>query len=81
MSCSDFINSLGLILDLGGVVLIYLFGIAPKLDIEGQTHRITGEIDYEEISKAKKYKNLSHCGLLILFAGFLLQLISNFLKV
>jgi len=81
MSCSNFLNSLGLFLDLFGVVLIYLFGISPRLDIEGQSYRTTGEIDYYEKSKAKKYRNLSHCGLLILFVGFLLQLISNFMMV
>jgi len=72
---------MGLILDLVGVVLIYLFGISPKLDIEGQTNRVTGEINNDESSKANNYKKLSNIGLIILFVGFLFQLLSNFLKV
>jgi len=74
------LSSIGLGLDIIGVIIIFFFGISPKLDIKGETYRITGEIDENEIKITKKYKRFSWLGLILIFLGFLLQFISNFIR-
>lgn len=59
-----------------GTILIFFFGIPPRIDPEGQIHLVTGGIDKEEIRKAKYFKYLSYLGILLLALSFLLQIIS-----
>lgn len=73
------INSLGLILEVVGVLLLFKFGLPSKIDIEGQTFIVSGGIDEKEKIKAKRYKTRSYIALTLLIFGFLLQIISNHL--
>lgn len=70
------INLIGLTLDVAGVILIFFYGISPMIDTDGNTYRISGEIDENEIKKAKKYKCASRLGLLLVIIGFIFQLVS-----
>jgi hypothetical protein len=71
---------IGLFLDMIGVIFIFFFGIPPRLDIEGNTYIITEEKDKDEIRLAKRYKIFSYFGLIFVFTGFLMQLLSYLLK-
>ncbi len=71
------INSLGLILDIFGAILIFLFGISPNISREGHINLILEQEDTSEKEKAKKYDSYSRIGMYLLIAGFILQLISN----
>ena len=73
------VNSVGLFFDIAGAILIFIFGLPPKIDAEGQTYLITGEINKEEKARAKKYKIFGNIGLGFLLAGFILQFVSNFI--
>lgn len=80
--CSVAVNSLGLALDIAGVILLFIFGLPSKVTAE--THEIEywgieTERKQEEIQKYKRYKRGAYCGLALLIAGFSLQLISNWL--
>jgi ketopantoate hydroxymethyltransferase len=80
METYNCLSSIGIALDMIGVIVIFFFGITPRLNIEGQTYRVTGEKNENEIRLAKIYKRISLSGLIIVFIGFLLQFISNLIK-
>ena len=74
----DAINSLGLSLDIAGVVLLFFFGLPP--DIHGGGGMVISWLAGEnQASNAKRYRRaraLSRLGL-VLVAGFGLQIASN----
>ncbi|KAF5068324.1 hypothetical protein DSECCO2_244200 [anaerobic digester metagenome] len=80
MGINTAFSIVGLSLDMIGVIIIFLFGISPKLDIEGQTNRVTGEINNDEVCKAKCYRYLSWTGLFLVFFGFFMQLLGQLTK-
>ena len=80
MEISTVFSVIGLSLDIIGVIFIFLFGISPKLDLEGNTYIVTGAINNDEIRKAKCYKKLSWAGLFLVFFGFFLQLLGYLIK-
>lgn len=77
MEIKTFLVSLGLILDALGALLIFIFGISPKLDRDGSVCLAIGN-DPKEKRKVEIYDFAANTGLLLLIFGFLLQLASNF---
>lgn len=73
------ISSLGLLLNISGTLLLLFFGLPPRVDPEGHILLRITQVDEKEIAKAKLYKRWSRLGLLLLIAGFVLQIISNYL--
>jgi len=80
MTISSIINSIGLVLDIIGAMLLLKFGIPNKIDPEGTIHLIIGEKDTVEIEKGKRYKRWSNIAVFLIIIGFILQLISNFVQ-
>jgi len=78
MEISNIINSIGLGLDIIGVILIFFYGISPMIDTGGSTLLDLGGRDETDIKKAKKYKATSNLGLVLIISGFVAQIISNF---
>ena len=79
MSCSNWVNSFGLALDVVGVVFIWRYGLPEPLSRKGAIFIITEQTDETEKSKAAKYDLLSKIGLCLVISGFLLQIASNFI--
>jgi hypothetical protein len=79
MEDSVIVNSIGLSLDIVGVLLLFFYGLPskfkkpPKLLLEG-------EITREARRKNADIKFWSHLGLIFLIIGFIFQLLSNFIK-
>ena len=78
MQISNYMNSAGLFLDLLGAVIIWRFGLPAEISRSGAQHLDAEDVDKAEVAKAKRYDRLSWWGFLSLFAGFALQLASNF---
>ncbi len=76
---SSILNSLGLVLDMIGAILIATFGIPPKVDRKGEGSILLEQTDSDEIRKAKKYDFISGLGFALLIFGFFLQIVSNFM--
>ena len=72
------LNSVGLLLDIAGALLLLRYGLPPRIDPEGKVHLITGGIDEGEVALGKRYRKWSNIGVILLIAGFAFQLISNF---
>ena len=75
-----FVNSLGLALSIIGTILLYKFGLPEQIDKNGNIHLILEQTDEFERMKAKKYDCFSKLALALIFLGFTLQLISNFIS-
>ena len=73
------INSIGLVLDITGAIFLWRYGLPEALSREGHTYIISGEIDAREAAKAKSYDRWAKIGLSSLVAGFVCQLVSNFI--
>ena len=58
-----------------GTLLIFFFGLPPKIDPEGHIGLIAEQTDREEMRKGKTYKDWGHTGVLLLSISFVLQLL------
>jgi len=80
MTTSTAVNSIGLLLDIAGVVMVWRYGLPESLSREGAQYIITEQTDEAEKAKAARFDLLSKIGLALIVAGFAFQLLSNFLK-
>ncbi len=61
-----------------GTLLVFFFGLPPKVDPDGHSYLLLEGDDEEEKIKAQRYKKLSYGGVLLLSLSFFLQLIKLF---
>jgi hypothetical protein len=80
MATSTVVNSIGLVFDIAGVVMVWRYGLPQTLSREGVQYIITEQTDEAEKAKAARFDLLSRIGLILIIGGFALQLLSNFLK-
>jgi hypothetical protein len=73
MTSSKIIGSLGLVLDIIGVVILVKTGLPNK------AIRKTAFIELFDIAMAKRYDRYSLAAMVLLIVGFALQLTANFL--
>lgn len=73
------VSSSGLMLDIVGVILIFLYGLPEALSREGHQYIITKQKDEKEALKAKKYDFRARIGLTLLILGFALQLVGHWI--
>ena len=71
-------NSIGLVMDIVGVILLYFFGLSKDITKEGSQYLTWGG-NKEEQQQWKRYRFLSIIGLIFLVIGFSLQIVSNYL--
>lgn len=79
MAFGSIVNSLGLILDIIGALLLLKYGIPNKIDPEGHINLILEQEDEAEKGKAKVYEKRSDIAVILIILGFVLQLVSNFI--
>jgi hypothetical protein len=77
--CSTWVNSIGLVLDICGAILLWKYGLPESISREGHQYIVLGQKDEAEAAKAKTYDRWSKLGLSLLILGFVLQLVSNFI--
>ena len=73
------VNSLGLGLDIVGVVLLFKFGLPEEISRRGVTRIILEQTDPIEEVQARFYDRMAYIALSCLVIGFALQLVSNWL--
>ncbi|HEV8515128.1 MAG TPA: hypothetical protein VGQ59_17725 [Cyclobacteriaceae bacterium] len=75
----NWLNVIGLILDMIGVVLLFFFGLRSRLDEDkpdSPMQILARKFDPRE----KQYKRLSSIGFILVFLGFVLQLMGAIMK-
>jgi hypothetical protein len=86
MNLSNIVNSAGLVCDLIGVVLLFIYGLPPSLEsnknkgVTATDAKAPREIGARN-KKDDRYKKISYLALALLVVGFMLQLTSNFLHI
>jgi len=70
-------NIIGFVLDILGVILVFVYGLSPTMYDQRNEVLKLGALDEPEIKKARRYKNLSLIGLALLITGFLCQAASS----
>lgn len=73
------LNTLGLGLDIAGVLLLFFFGLPPKVNRGGVGYLVLEDATPSEKSKAKRNELISWLALFFLVVGFGLQIASNYL--
>lgn len=68
---ADLLNSIGLFLDIIGVVLLYQYGLPEEISRQGTSLLAWGN-DPEEKKKAEKYDRRSRAAIVFLVVGFLM---------
>ena len=77
--CPDVINSVGLVFDIGGVILLFFYGLPADVSKTGETSFLLADANEEEANKWQRYNKISYLALVFLGFGFFLQLVSNWL--
>ena len=78
----DVLSSIGLLLDIAGVVLLFFFGLPSDAGNSSGGMTIdmpAGDQTEGRVKKYQRYKTLSRVALGLLLVGFLLQIVSNHL--
>jgi hypothetical protein len=77
MTTSNIVNSIGLVCDIVGVVLLWRYGLPEPISRGGAVHLILEQSDETEKAKARRYDSAARGGIILLVGGFVLQLVSN----
>jgi len=75
---STTLNSIGLICDIIGVLLLLFFWVVPQTAFIGMLATFKEELPENYQKKLKRMNILSSIGLALIIFGFVLQLISNY---
>ena len=77
----NLISSIGLIIDILGVILLFIYGLPSKVS-EGDyfTDGETEDMQEKRLKKNKHIQKMAHIGLICLILGFLFQLIGTNLQ-
>jgi len=68
---------IGLALSFAGAMIVFFFGLPPRVRESGARHLLLEGEDKDEIERGKKYRKFSGFGLILLAVGFLLQLLEK----
>lgn len=77
MNTVTVINIISSCFGLTGTILIFFFGIPPKIDPDGHVNIICEQEDEGEKKKAKIYKIIGNTGLVFLILSFVIQLLGQ----
>ena len=75
------LTTIGLSLDIVGVLLLWRFGLPPDVRRGGKSFLLLEQSDEAEAKRAQLYDRFSHLAILLLVAGFALQLLGTLLPV
>lgn len=73
---SDIIATIGLLLDIVGVIILWRFGLPPSVDREGRIRYVAPSKDESEILKARRSDVLSRLAIVLILLGFALQIVA-----
>ncbi len=76
---AELFNTVGLILDIFGVVLLFRFGLPPDVSRDGTVGFALGT-DEREARRAKRYARISWTALGLIVTGFLLQIVATWMR-
>lgn len=74
------LNSLGLLSDIIGVILIFKFALQPKVNSSEIVNIVTEDSSISTDEEIALYDKRARLGIRLVVAGFVLQFLSNFIE-
>jgi hypothetical protein len=74
--CSKILTAIGLITDILGVILLFLYGLPSKV-VEPPKLLLEGDVGDDDQKKNEFIKKMSYLGLALLILGFTFQLVAT----
>jgi hypothetical protein len=71
------LNIIGLLFDISGVILLFIYGLPTDVIKDGIEPMHFGTKNKKEAEKYIKYKKRSRFALVLILAGFILQILAN----
>jgi len=68
---------IGLASSFAGAIILFFFGLPPRVRESGARYLLLEGEDKDEIKKGRRYRKISRLGLILLALGFLLQLLER----
>ena len=75
------INTIGLVLDFSGFILIFTYGVPKSVKLKGRGFIMRGGASEEEKDKIKYFDKLSKIGAALIVIGFVLQVIVSSIQI
>jgi hypothetical protein len=75
--CSSFMQSLGLVADIAGASLLFLYGVPPLNRTAGANYLELAGKNEASLDKETKFDRRGRLGISLLVVGFVLQLVPN----
>ena len=72
-----YFNSIGLVCDILGVLLLFKFGLPSEVTKNGEVEYVGGNPEEAEVKKWYKYKRWANIALSLLILGFAFQFYAN----
>lgn len=73
------VDTLGLIFDISGVIILFFYGLPSRINTPPKL-LLEADLTKEELEENKKIKFWANIGLYLIAVGFILQLISQWIK-
>jgi hypothetical protein len=70
-------DTIGLASSFAGAIILFFFGLPPRVRESGARYLSLEGEDKDEIKKGRRYRKISRLGLILLALGFLLQLLER----
>mgnify|MGYP006125516925 FL=1 len=77
MELNNLLNTIGLTIDIVGVILLFKYGLPSDLNKHGNIYKALEGTNFDEVKKYKKYNCWSRIALGLVITGFTLQIASN----
>jgi len=74
------IDFLSAISGLVGSIIIFRYGLSPKIDSDGHNNLITEQVNKKEKEQARDYREISNVGIGLISLSFFLQIIKLFIR-
>ena len=75
------LSSIGLFLDIIGVIMLFKYGLPSEVSKEGNVMIVLEQTDDEQIKKWKRYNLCSKVALSIIILGFVLQIVPSVIQI
>ena len=71
------VTVLGLVCSLGGVLLLFRYGMPFQVRTIGAIYRVLEQVDQKQVEREKRYTILGYLGLFLIIVGTILQYMEN----
>jgi hypothetical protein len=76
MTCANVVNIGGLVANLVGVILLFVFGMPFRVRTRGASYELREEVDHLAVTAERRYDVLGYFGLALIIVGTAAQIVA-----